>query len=221
MVLRWYLQISLALAALLALISATAAADLGRDTRPAVASSHWRLSFTPYGWLPFLKGDQTVKGRTVSIDVDPLQVIDHLERAPWMSYTEVRKGPLAFYNDIFYANLGLTADGVRSRASAQGIVGTLNAALGVDFEQAVVEVTLVVERLPAHRLGDLAVHVRDGPTAPEAAVAARIAVAEFERLVVSSGSPFQMDDQGDRASGWKCFAPSTMNSSALGTRSGS
>ena len=103
-------------------------------------ANQWRLSFTPYGWLPFLVGDTTVRGRTVAIDVDPIQVLDHLERAPWMSYAEARNGPLAFYNDIFYANLGLTADGVRSRSVHAQIGGTLSAAVGLDFEEVVVEV---------------------------------------------------------------------------------
>jgi hypothetical protein len=48
--------------------------------------------------------------------------------------------PLLLYGDIFYANLGLSADGVRSRSVTPGINGTLSAALGVDFEEAVFEV---------------------------------------------------------------------------------
>ena len=76
-----------------------------------------------------------MKGRTVDLNVDPIQVLEHLERVPFMGYAEARKGPLILYSDIFYANLGLTADGVRSRN-----IGTTTAALGVDFEEAVVEV---------------------------------------------------------------------------------
>ena len=43
---------------------------------------------TPYGWLPFLNGDQTIRGRTVDIDVNPIEVLEHLDAAPWMSYVE-------------------------------------------------------------------------------------------------------------------------------------
>jgi hypothetical protein len=120
-------------------------ADLSPRVEPVAPANQWRLSFTPYGWLPFLVGDTTVRGRTVALDVDPIQVIEHLERAPWMSYAEARNGPLAFYNDIFYANLGLTADGVRSRSVHPQIGGTLSAALGLDFEEAVVEVGAAYE----------------------------------------------------------------------------
>jgi hypothetical protein len=122
-----------------------ASAELSAGVKSGVPASQWRLSFTPYGWLPFLTGDQTVKGRTVGLDVDPIQVIDHLEHAPWMSYAEARNGPLAFYNDIFYANLGLSADGVRSRGVHPQIGGTLSAALGLDFKQAVVELGAAYE----------------------------------------------------------------------------
>jgi hypothetical protein len=115
-------------------------ADFGAAPAPVIPSSQWRLSFTPYGWLPWLQGDMTVKGRSVDLNVSPIQVLEHLERVPFMGYAEARNGPIALYGDIFYANLGLSADGVRSRSVTQGINGTLSAALGVDFEEAVVEV---------------------------------------------------------------------------------
>ncbi len=123
-----------------AIASLLSGAPTAARSATVVPASQWRLSLTPYGWLPFLDGDMTVKGRTVALNVDPIQVLEHLERAPFMGYAEARNGPLALYGDIFYANLGLSADGVRSRGVAAGIAGTLSAALGVDFEEAVVEV---------------------------------------------------------------------------------
>jgi len=113
------------------LLATGTVANAGETVPPA---NQWTLTVTPYGWTPFLNGDQTVKGRTVSIDVDPIEVLEHLERAPWMSYTEARKGPLALYSDLFYANLGIDAGAARTFGSA-----TLSASLGVDFEQAIVE----------------------------------------------------------------------------------
>jgi hypothetical protein len=99
------------------------------------ADAPWVVSFTPYGWLPFLTGDVTVRGRTVAIDVNPIEVFEDLDALPWMSYAEARKGPLAFYNDIFYAKLGVDASRARFLGAA-----TLDATLGLDFEQAVIEV---------------------------------------------------------------------------------
>ena len=154
MVSRWYpipivgkasLVLFICASAMLGAAGTAVGEDLSRGVGPIDPASQWRVSFTPYGWLPFLVGDTTVRGRTVAIDVDPIQVIDHLERAPWMSYAEARNGPLAFYNDIFYANLGLTADGVRSRSVQPQIGGTLSAAIGLDFEEVVVEVGAAYE----------------------------------------------------------------------------
>ncbi len=72
-----------------------AAATVVRAEEPVAAADKWTVSFTPCGWLAFLNGDVTVKGRTVGIDVNPIQLMEHLERMPWFSYAEARKGRLA------------------------------------------------------------------------------------------------------------------------------
>ncbi len=134
--------LAISLASFVAVGSATAAlsADFGAAPAPVLPPSQWRLSFTPYAWLTWLDGEQTVRGRSVDVHVDPIQVLDHLERVPFFGYGEARNGPLALYSDIFYANLGLSGGGIRSRSLASGINGTLSAAFGLDFEEAVVEV---------------------------------------------------------------------------------
>lgn len=111
-------------------------ADLGSGREPPLpGSTPWTISVTPYGWLPFLHGDVTVKGRTTSIDVNPWEVLENLDAVPWMSYAEARKGRFAFYNDIFFAKLGVDARAARTFGGA-----TLDATLGLDFSQTVVEV---------------------------------------------------------------------------------
>lgn len=123
------------------------AADLSPDQLPAEQMLHappaheWSLQVTPYGWLPFLNGNITVRGRTATIDVDPIDVLEHLTgrggHIPvWMSYIEARRGPISFYNDIFYANLGLSGSDVRTPRDRADI----GVSLGLDYEQAVVEV---------------------------------------------------------------------------------
>ena len=116
-----------------------AAATVARAEERPVPADKWTASFTPYGWLAFLNGDVTVRGRTVSLDVNPVQVIEHLERVPWFSYAEARKGRLALYNDLFYANLGLT-EGVTFSRVESVVGGTLDADVSLDFEQTIVEV---------------------------------------------------------------------------------
>lgn len=114
----------------------TAAADVGSGlSGTVITGSPWTVTFTPYAWAPFIQGDATVRDRTASVFVSPIQLIDHLERMPWMSYIEARRGPLAFYNDIIYANAGIGVDGVRRRGSA-----AIDANLGADFQLTIVEV---------------------------------------------------------------------------------
>ena len=125
---------------MLGVSGAALSADLGGALRPETPPSQWRLSFTPYAWLTWLDGEQTTRGRSVDVNVNPIQVLGHLERVPFFGYGEARNGPLAVYTDVFYANLGLSGDGVRSRTLAPGINGTLSAAIGLDFEETVVEV---------------------------------------------------------------------------------
>jgi hypothetical protein len=133
------LAVPLVLAAVaLAAPQQTFAADLGPGPPPPPPSpptSGWTLSVTPYAWAPFIQGDVTVKGRTVDIDVNPIELLEHLDAVPFMVYTEARKGPLALYNDIFYAKVGV--DGSVSR-SVRGL--TVGASADVDIQLAIIEV---------------------------------------------------------------------------------
>jgi hypothetical protein len=92
-------------------------ADLGPEPQPAPALSQWQFSFTPYGWLPWLTGNMVVRGRAFDVNVDPVDIIDHLDWSTlplWMSYAEARRGRLSLFNDIVYAKLsgsgGFTVD---------------------------------------------------------------------------------------------------------------
>jgi hypothetical protein len=71
----------------------------------------------------------------VDIDVNPFELLEHLDAVPFMAYTEARKGPLALYNDIFYAKVGV--DGSVSR-SVRGL--TVGADADVDATLAIIEV---------------------------------------------------------------------------------
>src|SRR5205085_7491593 len=85
-----------------AALAATPARADGENRAPPPSASGWTFDFTPYGWVTWLKGEETVRGRTVDVDVDPIQLIDHLEQVPFMGYSELRNGPLGFYGDIVY-----------------------------------------------------------------------------------------------------------------------
>lgn len=128
------------LAAMLGEQQGALAADLSAAPSTAVErtasypANQWVVTLTPYAWLPFLAGDQTIRGRTVEIDVKPIELLEHLRAVPVMSYAEARNGPLALYNDVFYAKLGASESRTRSVAGL-----TVGASVDVDFEQAVIE----------------------------------------------------------------------------------
>ena len=97
-------------AALLVSTAPVASADLGRayTPEPAAAISPWTFTFTAYGWVPWLSGNTTIKGRTFDVQVDPIEMLDHLNWSTlpaWMSYAEARNGPIGLFNDIVYANV--------------------------------------------------------------------------------------------------------------------
>lgn len=129
---------SIAFLSVLAFAEPVFAADLGQSTAapaPAPVASGWEATLTSYGWLTFLSGSTTVRGRTDDVDVNPIQVIDHLDRVPFMGYGELRKGPFAFYADIVYADLGLSSSGIHTVPN-----GTIGTALGLNFTQLIAEV---------------------------------------------------------------------------------
>lgn len=121
-------------------------ADLGADApiaavEPSQGPGRWSLEFTTYGWLPWLDGDLTVKGRTVSVEASPGDIIDALDWSGlpmWMSYTELSDGQLTLFNDIVYTKLTGSGGFDRSRS---GRFATLSLAGDVeaDYEQATVE----------------------------------------------------------------------------------
>ena len=120
-------------------VQGAVAADLGSGPSGTASTvspgSPWTVTFMPYAWAPFIQGDATVRERTANVFVSPTELIDHLERVPWMSYIEARNGPFALYNDVIYANAGIGVSGVRRFGRA-----TIDANLGADFEQTIAEV---------------------------------------------------------------------------------
>lgn len=181
-------------------------ADLGggppRPANDPTGVRQWTLTFMPYGWLAGLNGHTTVKGRTTDIDAGPFEILDHLDGAPWMSYAELRKGPLAFYNDIFYAPLGVDA----SRARSFGGL-TVDAALGVDIQQAVIEAGAVYEigRWPSFT-GTTAIDLLAGARYWRQDVAINLALTA---TLDTAGLTLERERAVARAAAWTGWIPSS------------
>jgi hypothetical protein len=120
------------------------AAEVG-STTPHGASGGWNFSFTTYGWLPWISGDLTVKGRSFDVEVTPGQVLDALDWSgipAWFSYAEARNGRVTLFNDIAYAKLSGSGDFAKT-----GPLGaaTLSGNVSADYEQAIIEVGAAYE----------------------------------------------------------------------------
>lgn len=112
--------------------------DLGSEVRQ---SSPWNFSFVAYQWLPWISGDMTVRGRPVSIDVSPGDVLDALDWSglpAWMSSFEARKGKIGLFSDIVYAKLAGSASFARS-VQGRFATATLGGRLDADYQQTVIE----------------------------------------------------------------------------------
>jgi len=71
-------------------------------------ASAWKFSLATYAWLPRISGDLDVWGRIFDVDVVPDDILRSLDWSPlpvWMSYAELRNGPLTFFNDIVWTAL--------------------------------------------------------------------------------------------------------------------
>ena len=100
------LAASFALAVLLASLAPAFAADLAY-TQPAPPADKWQFSFTPYGWMININGDATARGHTVDINENFFQIVEKSDSLlAWMSYFEARKGRLAVFTDVVWADLG-------------------------------------------------------------------------------------------------------------------
>jgi len=139
------------LCAILGVSGPATGADLGGAVdpptflEPVAATSNWTFAFTTYGWLPWISGDLTVKGRSFDVDISAGQVIDALDWSgipAWFSYAEARNGRVALFNDIVYSKLSGSGDFAKS---GPGGLATLSGNVKADYEQAIVEVGAAYE----------------------------------------------------------------------------
>ena len=74
-------------------------------TRPSMDDAKWRFDFTPYIFLPAsVKGDSTIAGQTVSVDLDTSDLLDLLSFA-FASRFEAWQGDYGLILDLNYINL--------------------------------------------------------------------------------------------------------------------
>ncbi len=129
----------------------TQAADMPLKAPPIqpVAQSAWTFTFTPYMWMPSVSGDVTVKGRTSTVDVSFLSLLEHSEIPTelWglMGTAEARKDKLSIFTDFAYMHIGFSASIARTKSVRPEVGGTLAASLGASFDEAILEAAAAYE----------------------------------------------------------------------------
>lgn len=106
---------------------------------PAVAqdgAEPWTFKVTPYGWFIFMSGQQTVRGRTVSVDTNTVQMFSNSQSLiPFMGYFEARwHDRIGLFVDVLYANITAGGGGTRGFNLAPGIGGSITASTSLDYE---------------------------------------------------------------------------------------
>lgn len=86
------------------------------------------------------KGRPNWRGRTVEVNVNPIELIEDLDTVPFMGYAEARRGPIALYSDVVYADVGLGRSSVKSGELNPSVSGRLSTSVGLDYQQVIAEV---------------------------------------------------------------------------------
>lgn len=128
------------------------AADLGGAVTPERADrgpNQWTLLVAaPYGWLPWITGETTIKGQTADVDTNIFEIISEADSIiPWMGYMEARKGKLSAHLDTIYANITFSGDAVRLANPLPGLSLRLGAQAGIEYEYAIIEAGAAYEVL--------------------------------------------------------------------------
>jgi hypothetical protein len=107
----------------------------------AQPAGDWSFTFTPYGWMTFYTGTQTVKGRTVTVDTNVFQLLDKSESlVPWMSYFEARfEDRIGLFLDVMYANIKGGKSAAKDFTIDPFISGSLAGTASVDYETLTVQ----------------------------------------------------------------------------------
>ena len=108
---------------------------------PAADPSPWTFKLTPYAWLTFMSGQQTVRGRTVNVDTNFVREFSSSESlVPVMGYFEARwRDKISLFVDVLYANMTAGAGGTRNFFPEPGVAGWVAASTALNYETLIVE----------------------------------------------------------------------------------
>ena len=101
----------------------------------------WEFRVTPYAWLTWMSGSQTVKGRTVDTDTNVFQLLGQSQSLiPFMGYFEARyEDRISLFVDVMYANLTADEQANKNFRVNRFVGGSVAAAASVNYEQLTVQ----------------------------------------------------------------------------------
>ena len=139
------MRVRMLASAALIILSCAARAD-GYQVGPSIkpGPTGWKYQFTPYGWVPWVDGDATIKGRNFEVSETPVEVLETLDFA-WMSYMQARRGAVTLFSDVIYAENTNSDSIARSKTFSPHVSGTLGAALSADYRFWIVEAGAMYE----------------------------------------------------------------------------
>jgi len=110
-------------------------------TAAAEVTSPWAFRFTPYAWLTWMSGSQTVKGRTLDTDTNVFQLLGKSQSlVPFMGYFQARfEDRIELFVDLMYANIGAGQSATRNFQVNRFVGGSVAASASEDYQQLTVE----------------------------------------------------------------------------------
>lgn len=121
------------------------AADLGPDSgaaRPAPATqpSQWQFSFTPYGWMININGNVTARGNTVEINDNFFEIVQKSNSLmALMGYLEAKRGRLALFADVVWADLGFPGHVNVQGSPLTGLNVTVKGKAQLDYTETIIQ----------------------------------------------------------------------------------
>ncbi len=140
------------LAMLACLCGPVLAADMAKPVYkapPPVEVSPWKIDITPYGWMPSLNGNSTIKGFGSDIDASFFGTLIHREIPRelfgLMTAFEARNDRFAILGDFVYMKLGADKSGTRSKTYGERLDVGGDAALDVTMKMVTFELAAAYE----------------------------------------------------------------------------
>ena len=125
-----------------AAVGQTSVAPQETEAAAVEPSKQWMFRFTPYAWLTFMSGSQTLRGRTFETDTNVFQMLGNSDSlVPFMGYFQARfEDRIELFVDVMYARIGTNQSASRNFQVNRFVSGSVTAAASQLYQQLTVEV---------------------------------------------------------------------------------